>query len=400
MPTGPVCILGAVRTPIGAVGGALAPLSALDLATRAIRGAIAQAGIPVEQVQYTTMGWVAQDPRATNLAKMAAEQAGIPWSSPGTTVHENCASGGAAIHDVCRRILLGEIDLAVAGGTESMSNVPRYLFEGRLGGRLYGDLTIEDGLMGALLERGVGPKGELVGLMTERLVERWGVSRQEQDEVAYRSHQAAVRTWDDGLFADYVLPVEVPRRKQAPLVVTRDEGPRSLDLAYFTGARPYFKPDGGTITSQNSSSINDAAAAVVLASPARAASLGVTPLATLRAFHNVGVERLYMGEGAFKVLPPLLARAGLALGDVDFFELNEAFAAVVAAAFHFLPELRVDRVNRWGSGISLGHPVGCTGCRQVVDMVHQLRRRGGHVGVTTRCVGGGIGSGEVVEVAG
>ncbi len=164
----------------------------------------------------------------------------------------------------------------------------------------------------------------------------------------------------------------------------------------LAAARPYFKRDGGTITALNASSVNDAAAAVVLTSEERAAELGLHPLAELKAFYNVGVDREYMGEGAFKVIPPLLERAGLGIGEVDLFELNEAFAAVLAAAFHDLPDLPRDRTNLWGSGISLGHPVGCTAARQVVDMVHQLRRRGKRVGVTSRCVGGGIGSGEVL----
>jgi acetyl-CoA C-acetyltransferase len=391
-----VVIAGAVRTPIGAIGGGLASLQAVDLAERALKGLFQQTGLDPAAVEYTTLGWVAQDPRATNMAKIAAERAGVPWSSPGTTVHENCASGGAAMHDIARRILCGEIQLGVAGGAESMSNVPRYLFAGRLGGQLYGDMTLEDGLMGALRERELPAGVELVGLMTERIVERWGLTREELDRVAFDSHRNAVAAWEEGAFADYVIPVEVAQRKGPPVVVARDEGPMELPMEHFKRAKPYFKRDGGTITSQNSSSINDAAAAVILATPERARALGLTVLAELRAWRNVGVERAYMGEGAFKVIPPLLERAGLSLAEVDFFELNEAFAAVVAAAFHFLPELDREKVNRWGSGISLGHPVGCTGCRQVVDMVWQLRRRGAQVGLTTRCVGGGIGSGEIV----
>ncbi|MFH1464958.1 MAG: thiolase family protein [Pseudomonadota bacterium] len=390
-----VVIAGAVRTPIGAIGGGLAPLQAVDLAERAIKGLFQQTGLDPAAVEYTTLGWVAQDPRATNMAKIAAERAGVPQTSPGTTLHENCASGGAAMHDVARRILLGEIELGVAGGAESMSNVPRYLFTGRLGGQLYGDMVLEDGLMGALREREL-PDGEvLMGLMTERIVERWGLSREEQDRVAFDSHRHALAAWEEGAF-DYVLPVEVPQRRGPPKIVTRDEGPKDLPMEYFAKARPYFKRDGGTVTSQNSSSINDAAAAVILTTPERARALGLQVLAELRAWRNVGVERAFMGEGAFKVIPPLLERGGLRLGEVDFFEINEAFAAVLAAAYHFLPELPREKVNRWGSGISLGHPVGCTGARQVVDMVWQLRRRGARIGVTTRCVGGGIGSGEIV----
>jgi len=397
MSQGRVVILGAVRTPIGAIGGGLAPLLAEDLAIRAIKAVLEQSGVSPERVEYTCLGWVMQDPRSPNVARNAALEAGIPHTSPATTFHENCASGGAAIHSIFRRIRLGEIGLGVAGGVESMSNVARYLFTGRNKGQLYGDMTLVDGLFGALTDTHVG-KGELMGLMTERIVERYGLSREEQDEVAYRSHHNALDAWKQGFFDGYVVPVEVPLRKREPITVSRDEGPRPITREELAGARPYFKRDGGTITTLNASSVNDAAAALILASEEVARTLGIEPLAEIRSFWNVGVERAYMGEGAFKVVPPLLERAGLTLDQVDLFELNEAFAAVVAAAFKFLPALPREKTNLWGSGISLGHPVGCTGARQVVDMVHQLHRRGGRIGVTTRCVGGGIGSGEVVAL--
>jgi len=390
-----VVIVGAVRTPIGAVGGGLAKLQARELATIVIRALLEDTGLDPELVEYTCMGWVMQDPRSPNLAKTAAEFAGVPSSSPGTTFHENCASGGAAIHSLARRIKLGEVSLGVAGGVESLSNVPRYLFTGRTKGQLYGDWTLVDGLFGALTDTNVG-KGELMGLLTERLVERYGVTREEQDEIAYRSHHGALEAWKQGAFDGYVVPVELPQRRGEARVVDRDEGPRPLTLDELAAARPYFKPDGGTITALNASSVNDAAAAVVLTSPERADELGLQPLAELRAFHNIGVDREYMGEGAFKVIPPLLERCGMGIGDVDLFEINEAFAAVLAAAFHDLPDLPRERTNLWGSGISLGHPVGCTGARQIVDMVRQLNRRGKKIGVTSRCVGGGIGSGEVL----
>ncbi len=396
METSPVVIAGAVRTPIGAIGGGLAALEARPLATACLKALLERTGLDPARVEYTCMGWVMQDPRSPNLAKTAAEFAGVPPTSPGTTFHENCASGGAAIHSLARRIRLGELRLGLAGGVESMSNVARYLFSGRTKGQLYGDMTLVDGLFGALTDTNVG-KGELMGLLTERIVERYGLTREEQDEVAYRSHHNALAAWESGAFGDYVVPVEVPQRKGDPKVVARDEGPRPLSREELAGARPYFKKDGGTITAINASSLNDAAAAVVLTTESYAAELGLEPLAELVGFWNVGVEREYMGEGAFKVIPPLLERVGLTLDDVDLLEINEAFAAVVAAAYHFLPGLRHERVNQWGSGISLGHPVGSTGARQVVDMVHQLRRRGAKVGLTSRCVGGGIGSGEVVR---
>jgi acetyl-CoA C-acetyltransferase len=295
---------------------------------------------------------------------------------------------------MARRITLGEMSLGIAGGVESMSNIPRYLYAGRLKGQLYGDFDLVDGLFSALTDSYVGD-GELMGLLTERLVEKYGVSREEQDQVALASHHNALKTWEEGLFDDYVVPVEIPQRRGESKVVTRDEGPRDLTPEQLAEARPYFKKDG-TITTINASSVNDGAAMVLVASPRRAEELGLEPLAELRAYHNVGVPRELMGEGAFKVIPPLLEKAGIAMGEVDYFELNEAFGAVVAAAFKDLPDLPRERTNQWGSGIALGHPVGATGARQVVDMTHQLRRRGGSIGVTSRCVGGGMGSGEVL----
>ncbi|MBL6975610.1 MAG: thiolase family protein [Deltaproteobacteria bacterium] len=393
-----VVILGAVRTPIGAMGGGLSSILARDLATFIIGKAIENAGVDPEQIHYTCMGWVMQDGRSPNLAKVAGEFAGIPSSTPGTTFHENCASGGAAIHSMCRRIMLGEVDVGVAGGVESMSNIPRYLYTGRVKNQMYGDMKLVDGIMGALKDENVGKKGELMGLLTERLVEKYGVTREEQDEVAYNSHTNALAAWEGGYFADYVIPVPVPQRKGDPIMVEKDEGPKPITMELLTRQRPYFKPEGGTITGMNSSSINDGAAALVLASEEAAAKLGKTALARIAAWNNVGVPRELMGEGAFKVIPGLLERGGKALADVDYFELNEAFAAVLAAGFHDLPDLPKDRANQWGSGISLGHPVGCTGARQVVDMVRQLKRRDGKWGVTTRCVGGGMGSGELIEV--
>jgi len=393
---GKVVIVRAVRTPIGAIGGGLAGFQAEHLAIHAIKALLGSAGVDPAAVEYTCMGWVMQDPRSPNLAKTAAEMAGVPPTVPGTTFQENCASGGAAIHSLCRRILLGEVSLGIAGGVESMSNVPRYLFSGRTKSQMYGDMTLVDGLFGALTEAHVGG-GELMGLLTERLVAKYGVTREEQDQVAYRSHQAALDAWEKGTFGGYVVPVEVPQRRGEPVVVARDEGPRPVTLEQLAAAKPYFKRDGGTITSANASTLNDAAAVVLLASDERAAELGLAPLAEIVAYHNIGVEREFMGEGAFKVIPPLLERAGFSLSEVDYFEINEAFAAVPAAAYHFLPELKAERTNQWGSGISLGHPVGCTGARQVVDMVHQLRVRGASLGVTSRCVGGGMGSGEVLR---
>ncbi|MBI5507603.1 MAG: thiolase family protein [Deltaproteobacteria bacterium] len=396
MNAGKIVIVGAVRTPIGAVGGGLAELQARPLATHAIKELLNATGIDPKLVQYTSFGWVMQDPRSPNLAKTAAELAGVPHTSPGTTFHENCASGGAAVHDIARRLMLSEIEVGIAGGVESMSNVARYLFAGRIKSQLYGDLPLVDGLFGALTDANVGKNGELMGLLTERLVEKYKTSRAEQDEVALQSHSNAIKAWADGYFAEYVVPVEIPQKKGEPVFVKKDEGPKAVTADKLKAAKPYFKPEGGTITTMNASTLNDGAAALLLTTDATANKLGLKPLAELKAFHNVGVPREYMGEGAFKVIPPLCAKAGVKATAVDYFEINEAFAAVVAAAYHDIDGLKPATVNQWGSGISLGHPVGATGARQIVDMVHQLRRREKRLGVTTRCVGGGIGSGEVL----
>jgi acetyl-CoA C-acetyltransferase len=391
-----VVIAGAVRTPIGSVGGGLSSLQTEDLAVTVIRSLIETSGLDPTLVEYTCMGWVMQDPRSPNVAKTAAELAGVPCTSPGTTFHENCASGAAAIHSLARRIMLGEISIGIAGGVESLSNVPRYLFSGRTKGQLYGDMTLFDGLFGALTDTHVGDDGELMGLLSERLVERYELTREEQDEIAYRSHHGAIEAWESGAFDGYVVPVEIPQRRGEPKIFARDEGPRPVTMEELAAARPYFKPDGGTITALNASSVNDAAAAVLLTTEKRANALGLQRLAEIRGFHNIGVAREYMGEGAFKVIQPLLEKTDLAIGEVDLLEINEAFAAVLASAFHLLPDLPRDHTNLWGSGISLGHPVGCTGARQVVDMAHQLRRRGKKIGLTSRCVGGGMGSGEIL----
>lgn len=389
-------ICSAVRSPLGAIGGGLQDVLPRQMAINIVSKAMEQAKVDPAKVDYVTLGWVMQDCRSPNIAKTAAEFAGCPVTTPGTTVHENCASGGAAIHDIARRILLGEINLGVAGGVESMSNVPRYLFTGRLKNQLYGDMQLVDGLMAALTDSTIGKKGELMGLLTERLVKKYNVSREFQDEIALRSHVNAWDAWQKG-FYDYVLPVEVPGKKKGEIkIIDRDEGPKKVDAEFFAKQKPYFLPDGGTITSSNSSSLNDGAAAIVLAAEATAKDLGLPILAELKAFGNIGVPKEYMGEGAFKIVPKLLQKSGKSISDIDFFELNEAFAAVVGGALADIPELKLDKINQWGSGISLGHPVGATGARQVVDMVHQLGKRGKSLGLTTRCVGGGIGAGEVI----
>lgn len=395
MSTQRVVICGAARSPIGAIGGGLSSLSARDLMVTVGKAALVSAHVDPQNVEYTTVGWGMQDVRNMNIAKVTCEFIGAPITSPGTTVQENCASGGAAIHDIARRIVCGEIELGVAGGVESMSNIPRLMFIGRTSSQTFGDVPLVDGLQGGLIDPNIGPNGTIMGLLTESLAEKYGVSREMQDDIAYNSHKNAVDAWEKGMF-DYVTPIEVTHRKKT-FTVSKDEGPKKLDREHFTQQKPHFKRDGtGTITTANASSVNDGAAALVLASEKRAKELGLPILAELKCWANIGVPKEYMGEGAFKVLPKLFSKSGLQMQDVDYFEMNEAFAAVVGGALKEFPELDINKVNQWGSGVALGHPVGCTGCRQVVDMTYQLQKRNARVGVTSRCVGGGIGSGEVI----
>jgi acetyl-CoA C-acetyltransferase len=389
-----IVISSAVRCPIGAIGGGLAELQARDLAMPVFKAAVDQAKIDMQKVDYTTLGWVMSDPRSPNIARLVSDLNGVPFTSPGTTLMENCASGGAAIHDVARRLLLGEIKVGVAGGVESMSNVPRFLFECRTKPQLYGDLKLVDGLMGGLVDSTVGKKGELMGLLTERLVKKYNVSRELQDDIAFKSHANAIAAWEKG-FYDYVMPIKIETRKGTK-TVDKDEGPKKLDAAYFAKQKPYFMPEGGAITSANASSLNDGCAMLVLTTEEHAKATGMPILAELRSFGNIGVPKELMGEGAFKIIPKLLEKSSMKIDDIDFFELNEAFAAVVGGALADVKGLKQDKINQWGSGISLGHPVGATGARQVVDMVHQLGKRGKSIGLTTRCVGGGIGSGEII----
>ncbi|CAD2214877.1 acetyl-CoA C-acetyltransferase [Angomonas deanei] len=393
-----IVICGAARTPVGAIAGGLAPLQCIELGRIAAAEALKAAKCDVKNVEYVTFGHGMQDVRFMGSSKMVCDLIGTPVTTPATTVQENCASGGAAIHDIARRLLAGEIELGLAGGMESMSNAPRFLFAGRIAGQLYGSMELVDGIQGGLKDPTIVskdyPDGTLMGVITDLLAEKYGVSRELQDQIAYNSHKNAFEAWEKGMF-DYVTPVEVKQKKKT-YTVSRDEGPKKLEMDYFTKQKPFFRK-GGTVTVANSSSTNDAAACLVLATEKKAKDLNLPILAELHSWANIGVPKEWMGEGAFKVIPKLFQKTGLDVSKVDFFEMNEAFAAVVGAATKDLPELAdLKKVNQWGSGISIGHPIGCTGVRQVVDMVHQLRKRDKKVGITSRCVGGGIGSGEVV----
>jgi len=397
-----VVICHAVRTPIGRIGGGLSSFTAPRLLEQVVKFCVETSKVDPKQIEFIGCGWVNQDPRGAAMAETAARKAGCPDSVPGTLVHEQCSSGAVAVHNIARQIRLGEISLALGCGVECMSNIPRHLYTGRLSGVTYGPMELRDGLMDGLTDFEFRPGGVLVGALTDEfLCAKYKVTREFQDEVAYRSHHNACDAWDQGFYDNtYIMSIDATKKgAKKQTIVNKDEGCRRVTREELAKAKPYFIPKGGSVTAANASQVSDGAACVLLASEEKAKELGLPILAELIAWDRTGCPRELFGEGAFKPLPRVLAKAGKKMADVDYFEMNEAFAAVVGAALND-PEMPgkipFDKVNRWGSGVALGHPVGCTGVRQMVDMVHQLRKRNAWLGYTGRCAGGGKGTGELL----
>lgn len=395
-----VVIVSAVRTPIGRLGGGLSPVRPDDLGGLVIAEAVRRAGVESEAIDEVVFGCANQageDNR--NVARMALLLAGLPQSVPGITVNRLCASGLSAVNAAARTILVGDAEVMVAGGVESMSRAPWVMPKADKPFPV-GNVTVYDTSLGW---RFPNPKMEAMfpleamGRTAENLVERHGISREAQDAFAYESHMKALAAIDGGLFADEIVAVEVPRRKQAPLVVDTDEGPRrGTSLEALARLRAVFKP-GGSVTAGNSSTLNDGACALVLMRRARAESEGREILATYRASAAAGVDPTVMGIGPVPATAKCLKRAGVSLGSVDAIELNEAFAAQSLAV---IAEAGMDatRVNTRGGAIALGHPLGCSGARILTTLIHGLRARGGGRGLATLCVGVGQGVATLIEV--
>src|SRR5262245_39575082 len=383
-------ILSAVRTPIGRHGGALAGTRPDDLAALAVRAAVDRAGVDPDQVEDVFLGCANQageDNR--NVARMAVLLAGLPQSVPGVTLNRLCASGLSAVVEACRAVAAGEGDLFVAGGVESMSRAPLALMKGdRPWAR--GNVVAYDTQLGW---RFPNPRMEAMfplesmGETGENVAERYGVSREDQDAFALESHRRWAAAHADGRFADELVPV-------GDVVV--DEHPRPDTSAEKLAAlKPAFR-EGGTVTAGNAGGVNDGAAALVVASEEKARELGAEPLGTFVASAAAGVDPRVMGIGPVPAVRKLLARAGLAVDELDLVELNEAFASQSLAVIR---ELGLDpkRVNVNGGAIALGHPLGMSGARLVVSMLHELRRRGGRYGLATLCVGVGQGQAALFE---
>ncbi len=392
-------VVDAVRTPMGAYRGALSGVRPDDLAAHTIAAVIERTGADPERIVDVYFGAANQSGEDNrDVARMAALLAGLPHSVPGATVNRLCASGLEAVNCAARAVKLGEGDLYLAGGVESMSRAPWVVGKPERG-LPRGEQTMHDTTLGwrfvnpRMAELGVST--ESMGETGENVAERYGIGREDQDAFGLRSHQRAVAATEAGIFAEEIVPIEAPRGRET-VAVEADEGPRpDASLEKMAKLRPAFR-EGGTVTAGNASTLNDGAACTLIASEAGAGELGAEPLARVVSTGVAGVDPAYMGIGPALAIPRALEAAGLTLDDIDLIEFNEAFASQVLACAR---ELGIDeeRLNVNGGAIALGHPLGCTGARLTTTLVRELRRRGAKYGIATMCVGVGQGLATVFE---
>ena len=393
-------IVSAARTAIGTSGGAIAGISAVELGSVAIKGALARAAMPGASapvpVDEVIMGNAVSAGLGQNVARQAALKAGISHEVPCKTVNKVCGSGLESVVLAAQSILLGDADIVVAGGAESMDQAPYLLEKARYGYRMgHGQLLdsmIKDGLWCAFVDQHMGITAEMVA-------ERYGITREAQDEFAAGSQQKAEAAVKSGRFTDEIVPIEIPQRKGSAVVFAQDEHLRpGTTVEKLAGLRPAFRPQGGTVTAGNASGINDGAAALVVMSEEKAASFGLKPLVAVRTYATAGVEPGYMGVGPVPSTRKALAKAGLSLDDMDLIEANEAFAATSLAV---AKELGWDpaKVNVNGGAIALGHPIGASGARILVTLIHEMLKRRSKYGLATLCIGGGMGMSLIVESA-
>ena len=392
-------IVDALRTPIGRYAGVLSGVRPDDLAARVVAAAVERNGLDPAAVDEVFMGCTNQageDNR--NVARMAGLLAGLPEEVPGVTVNRLCASGLEAVVQAARQVRLGEANLVLAGGVESMSRAPLVMLKPERGFPR-GNPEVADTTIGW---RFTNPRmaelhsTESMGETAENVAERYGVSREDQDAFALESHRRAVAAAEAGRLDDEIVTVEVPQPKGEPVTVHADEGPRpDTTLERLASLRPVFR-EGGSVTAGNSSQINDGAACVVVMSNEEARRQGREPLARIVTSAAAGVEPGYMGIGPIPATRKALERAGLSPSDIDLVELNEAFASQVLASMRELG-FSHDRLNVNGGAIAIGHPLGCSGARLIGTLAHELRRRGGRYGVATMCIGVGQGMAAVIE---
>lgn len=390
-------IVSGARTPMGRFGGSFKDVAAPDLGATAIKAALERANISPDMVEEVVMGNALQAAEAGYAARLSSLNAGIPEETPTIAVNRQCSSGLEAINMAAMLVRSGEVDIAVAGGTENMSQAPFMLeYHVRFDGLRMGDGNLRDGLIEGL---GCPVNRYHMGVTAENVAERFGVSREDQDELALISHQRAVAAIKDGRFDGQITPVSVPQRRGDPVMVSADEGPRAdTSLERLSTLRPVFKRDG-SVTAGNASSINDGAAAVVLMSERKAAELGLTPKLRWRTRGVAGVEPAVMGIGPVPAVQKALGKAGMEVDDIDLIELNEAFAAQALYCMREL-DLDLEKTNVNGSGISLGHPVGATGAVMTVKLLEEIELRDQNLGLVTMCVGGGQGVATIFERVG
>jgi len=388
-----VFVLSAVRTPIGRYGGGLASVPPCDLAARVVRESVSRAGVSADDVGHLVFGNVIHtEARDMYISRVAALDGGLNKETPALTVNRLCGSGMQAIVSAAQAIMLGDCEVAVAGGAESMSRAPYWLPGMRWGQRM-GDGVAFDPMTGALSDPWDGCH---MGVTAENVAADFHVSREDQDVLAAESHRRAAAATAAGYFKEQILPVEIRGKKGQTTIVEADEHIRAdVSLDDMARLRPAFAKDG-TVTAGNASGINDAAAAVVLASASFVTSRGFTPLGRLVGYGHAGVEPRIMGMGPVPASRKVLARTGLKVDEIDVFEVNEAFAAQALAVVREL-DLPAERTNPNGSGISLGHPVGATGAILVVKSLYELKRTGGRYALDTMCIGGGQGIAAIFE---
>jgi acetyl-CoA C-acetyltransferase len=388
-------IVAGARTPVGRMLGSLTGFSASDLGGLAIKGALDKAGVAPEQVDYVIMGQVLQAGCGQNPARPAAAKAGIPMSVPALTINKVCLSGIDAIALADQLVRAGEFEIVVAGGMESMTNAPHLLAKSRQGFK-YGDVTMldhmaYDGLWDTFTDQAMGALTEARNAGTDNL------TRAEQDRIAALSHQRAAQAWKNGLFADEVVPVEIPQRRGDPVVFAEDEGVRADTTEQSLAAlRPAFDRNG-TITAGSASQISDGAAAVVVMRKSKAEQLGLPYLAEIGAHGVVAGPDSSLQEQPAQAIKAACAKQGIAVSDLDLLEINEAFAAVSVVSMRALG-VSEDVVNVNGGAIAIGHPIGMSGARITLTLAHELRRRGGGTGAAALCGGGGQGDALIITV--
>jgi acetyl-CoA C-acetyltransferase len=387
-----VVVLSGVRTAIGRYGGSLKDTPPTVVAAAVTREAVNRAGIAPDEVGHVVFGNVIHtDVHDMYLARVAAINGGLPVETPAFTLNRLCGSGLQAIVSAAQLIRLGDTDTAVAGGAEVMSRGQYWLPANRWGQRM-GDGTTVDAMVGALTD----PFDDChMGITAENVAARWGVSRQDQDALAVESHRRAARATEEGWFKEQMLPVEVRSGRKTVTFDTDEHIRREVDMDAMAKLRPAFDKNG-SVTAGNAAGVNDAAAAVVLMNSDTARERGLRPLGRLVAYSHAGVDPKYMGIGPVPAVRAVLDRAGLKVDDLDVIELNEAFAAQALAVMRDLG-LPADKTNPVGSGISLGHPIGATGCILTVKALYELRRTGGRYALVTMCIGGGQGIAAIFE---